>query len=203
MANRSRPIVPVAPSTGIVKETIAAGPGPGGEVQITSQISFKGGKIRSAATRPEPAPVLIADACSRTPSRGRSIPTARPPPSACLRARRGDHAHADSIKPQLAPTSSRSTVGSSGKACRTDRFMALSGTVTAEEIPTTGVLPALLPPVDRQLASVKGLRDMGLVPWACFIKNEPFRRGTRSRSARSARSPGHLAPGPPRVDREQ
>ena len=191
-AKKQTGIVPAAQSTGIVKwedEIAAEAKDLAAKYTVTSQkISFRGGKISIGGNEVQnPLPVLIADACFENALYEDAFDPDRPATPICFAFGRDEGAmkpHADSIKPQHADckTCPLNQFGSSGKgkACKNQiRFMALSGTVTAEEIPTTEVLPALLPPtsISNWASYVKGLRDMGLVPWACFteIKNEPFK----------------------------
>ena len=191
-AKKKTGIVPAAPSTGIVKwedEIAAEAKDLAAKYTVTSQkISFRGGKISIGGNEVQnPLPVLIADACFENALYEDAYDPARPAVPICFAFGRDEGKmapHADSIKPQHADCKScpLNQFGSSGngKACKNGvRIMALSGTVTAEDVPTTEVLPAIIPPtsISNWASYVKGLRDMGLVPWACFteIKNEPFK----------------------------
>lgn len=186
-------IVPAAAApTGIMKwedEIAAEAKDLAAKYTVTSQkISFKAGKISIGGNEVQnPLPVLIADACFENALYEDAFDPDRPAVPVCFAFGRDEATmkpHPESAKPHHSDckTCPLNQFGSSGKgkACKNQiRFMALSGSVTAEEIPTTEVLPALLPPtsISNWASYVKGLRDMGLVPWACFteIKNEPFK----------------------------
>lgn len=174
-------IVPAVKPAGIVKwedEIAAEAQDLASKVTVTSQkISFKGGEISIGGNPVEnPLPVLIADACFENALYEDAFDPDNPAIPVCFAF--GDDEkemkpHADSAKPQHADCKScpLNQFGSSGKgkACKNQiRLMCLSGAVTAAEVPTAEVLPATLPPtsISNWAAYVKGLRDMGLVPWA-------------------------------------
>lgn len=148
------------------------------KVTVTSQvISFKGGEI-SIGGNPvsNPLPVLIADACFENALYTTDFDPDHPAIPECFAFGRDEATmkpHPDSAKPRHADckTCPLNQFGSSGKgkACKNQvRLMVYSGTVTPDEISTAEVLPAKLPPtsISNWAAYVKGLRDMGLVPWA-------------------------------------